>query len=200
MARKQAQGGNRGKKGLSNPPRGKVGSDSEAAKEFASNGDFGVKQSDTTQRNYTSANTKASDPGASQPHAGEDQDRTAGVGGNSSGVGASSGGDIDTDFVGVGTGGSTVAVSPAGRPPGPDDSDGTSNEFASGPPTKNVKGPKAGKVEGDTMDHSGGDIESTAEGRGADAASRPPRADPDQVDDSFVGEISTGEAAGEDSR
>ena len=83
--------------------------------------------------------------------------------------------------------------------PGPDDSDGSARAFASGPPTQNYKGPKAGKVEGDALDHGGGDIESTAEGRGADAASRPPRPDPDGVDDSFVGEVSTGEASGQDS-
>jgi hypothetical protein len=83
---------------------------------------------------------------------------------------------------------------------GPDESSGTARDFASGPPAKNQKGPKAGKVEGSTVDQSGGDIETTAEGRGADAASRPSRGDPDDVDDSFRGEVSTGEASGQDSR
>lgn len=200
MARKQAQGGNRGRKGPADKPRGKVGSSNQAAKDFAGGGDFGVPQSDTAGRAYTSANTRASDPGAAQPHAGENEGRTAGVGGNASGPGSSSGGDIDTDLIGVGTGGSTVSISPPGRPPGPDDSDGTSREFASGPPTQNRKGPKAGKIEGDTVDHSGGDIETTAEGRGADASSRPARPDPDALDDSFQGEVSSGEASGEDSQ
>src|SRR3954454_14137424 len=99
MARKQAQGGSRGKKGPSDKPKGKVGSDSKAAKSLGGKTDFGVSESDTRGREHTSANTRASDRGAAQPHAGEDQGRVAGVGGNASGVGASSGGDLDTDFV-----------------------------------------------------------------------------------------------------
>lgn len=199
MARRQEQGGSRGRKGPSQKPKGKVGSDSAAARSVGGQGDFGVHEDDTRGRQYTSANTRASDPGAAQPHAGENEGRVAGVGGFASGVGASSGGDLDTDIVGVGTGGSGVSQKGGGEPPGPDDATGTARDFASGPPTKNVKGPKAGKVEGDTVDHSGGDIESTAEGRGAGAVSQPPRADPDQLDDSFASEISDDEAAGQDS-
>jgi hypothetical protein len=198
MARQQSQGGNRGKKGSSTKPAGKVGSDSAAAKAVGGKGDFGASEKDTVERSYTSANTRASDRGAAQPHAGDDENRVSGVGGNASGVGASSGGDIDTDIIGVGTG-ATLSQRPAGDPPGPDDTDGSARAFASGAPTKNKKGKKAGKVEGDVMDHTGGDIESTAEGRGAAAASRPPRPDPDQLDDSFAGEVSGDEAAGQDS-
>ena len=200
MARNQAQGGSRGKKGPSRKPQGKVGSDSAAAKAAGGRGDFGVPESDTRGREYTSANTRASDRGAAQPHAGADQGRVAGAGGNASGPGSSSGGDLDTDIVGVGTGGSGVAASGPRGTSGPDDSDGSVREFASGPPTKNKKGKKYAKVEGDALDHGGGDIETTAEGRGADAASRPSRGDPDDLDDSFRGEVSTGEASGQDSR
>lgn len=178
---------------------GKVGSDPKAAHKLGGNGDFGVRESDVTERQYTSANTRASDPGASHPHAGENQDRVAGVGGDAVGPGANSGGDLDTDFVGVGTGGSGIAAKPAHEPPGPDDATGTSKDFASGPPTQNRKGPKAGKVEGSALDRSEGDIESTASGRGANAVSKPPCPNPDQLDDSFEGEISAGEAAGADS-
>lgn len=200
MAKQQSQGGNRGRKGPAKKPAGKVGSDSKAAQALGGQGDFGVHENDTRGREYTSANTRASDPGAAQPHAGEGENRVSGVGGNASGVGASSGGDLDTDFIGVGTGGSGIAQKPANEPPGPDDSTGTARDFGSGAPTKNTKGPKAGKVIGDAMDHSGGDIESTAEGRGAAAVSRPSRGDPDQLDDSFAGEVSQDEAAGQDSR
>jgi len=199
MARKQEQGGNRGQKGSSEKPQGKVGSDSAAAKALGGEGDFGVREGDTIERGYTSANTRASDVGAAQPHAGEGEDRTSGVGGHVSGAGSSSGGDIDTDVIGVGTGGTGMSQTGPDAESGPDDSDGSAREFASGAPTKNKKGPNAGKVVGgDTMDHGGGDIETTAEGRGADAASRPPRGDPERLDDSFVGEVSGGEAAGED--
>lgn len=177
----------------------KVGSDPQAAQAVGGKGDFGVRENDVVERQYTSANTRASDRGAAQPHAGEDQGRVAGVGGNASGRGSSSGGDIDTDIIGVGADGSGIAASPADEPPGPDDATGTSRDFASGPPTQNRKGLKASKVEGSTVDRSGGDVESTGAGRGADAVSKPPRPDPDQLDDSFEGEVSGGEAAGADS-
>jgi hypothetical protein len=199
MARGQSQGGSRGRKGPSRKPKGKVGSDPTAAKRVGGKGDFGVSENDTINRTYTSGNTRASDRGAAQPHAGENEGRVAGVGGNDSGRGSSSGGDLDTDIIGVGTGGSGISQSGGGQPPGPDDSDGTAREFASGPPTQNKKGPKAGKVEGSTVDRTGGDIETTAEGRGAAAVSRSPRPDPDALDDSFAGEISQDEAAGQDS-
>jgi hypothetical protein len=151
------------------------------------------------ERAYTSANTRASDPGSAQPRAGDDQNRTSGVGGNASGVGSSSGGDIDTDVIGLGTGGG-LSQRPAGDPPGPDDTDGSARAMASGAPTKNKKGKNAGKVKGDVMDHGGGDIESTSEGRGAAAASRPARLASDQeVDDAFAGEVSADEASGQDS-
>ncbi len=167
MARGQSQGGSRGRKGPSRKPKGKVGSDSGAAKGVGGKGDFGVPENDTINRTYTSSNTRASDRGAAQPHAGEGEGRVAGVGGNASGRGSSSGGDLDTDIIGVGTGGSGISQSGGGQPPGPDDSDGTAREFASG--------------------------------RGAAAVSRPPRPDPDALDDSFAGEVSQDEAAGQDS-
>jgi hypothetical protein len=213
MPRKQSQRGSRGAKGSANKPRGKpqtrpnddsadtgkVGSDPNAAKSVGGALDFGARQDDVVERQYTSANTKAADRGAAQPHAGEfaGEGRMAGAGGVASGPGASSGGDLDTDFVGV-AGGSGLAQAPPRGVPGPDDSDGTVREFASGPPTQNAKGPKAGKVEGSTVDPEG-DIETLAEGRGASAVSRPPRGDPDDLDDSFRGEVSEGEASGEDS-
>ena len=193
MAKPQSQGGNRGKKGAADKPAGKVGSEPEAAKKVGGKGDFGVSESDTIGRAYTSANTRASDRGAAQPHSGSEEGRVSGVGSNASGPGSGSGGDIDTDIVGVGSG-TGISQNAAGDPPGPDDSTGSAREFASGPPTKNFKGPKAGKVEGSTVDRSGGDIETTAEGRGAQAASRA-----DRDDDAFAGEISMDEASGQDS-
>lgn len=193
MARKNSSSETVQSAGIGN----KVGSDSQAARSVGGKGDFGVRENDVVERQYTSANTRASDPGAAHPHAGEDEGRVAGVGGDAVGVGSSSGGDLDTDIIGVGNGGSGIAASPANEPPGPDDATGTSADFASGPPTHNRKGPKAGKVEGSTVDRTGGDVETTASGRGADAVSSPPRPNPDELDDSFAGEISSGEAAGE---
>lgn len=176
---------------------GKVGSDPDAAKSVGGKGDFGVDVNDTVGRDYTSHNTKASDPNAAMPHAGENDERTAGVGGKGGAVGSSSGGDLDTDIIGVGTGGSGIAQSGrVGRPPGPDDSDGSSDEFASGGHAQGFKGKNAGKiVGGDTVDHSGEDRHSNPVG-GADSVTNNPAA---PRDDSFVGEISMGEASGQDS-
>jgi hypothetical protein len=193
MAKRQSQGGNKSGKGAADKPAGKVGSEPQAAKNLGGQGDFGVPEGDTTGRAYTSANTRASDPGAAQAHAGDDEGRVAGVGSNASGPGSGSGGDLDTDIIGIGTG-AGVSQSGAGDPPGPDDATDPTRDFASGPPTKNFKGAKAGKVEGSTVDRTGGDIETTASGRGAQAISR---ADPDN--NAFAGEISMDEASGQDS-
>ncbi|HSI35240.1 MAG: hypothetical protein ACAI43_06635 [Phycisphaerae bacterium] len=215
MARNQSQGGSRGKRSPTDKPAGRqrsttekklaagpdtapVGSDPDAAKSFGGKNDFGARVDHTVERNYVSANTKASDPGHAQPYAGDgDGGRTAGAGGNATGVGASSGGDIDTDVVGIGGAGLAQSAPDPQRPPGPEDSDGSSREFASGPPARGEKGPKYGKIEG-TTHQSEGDIESEASGRGASAVNAAPRGDPDRIDDSFVGEISEGEAAGDD--
>ena len=78
----------------------KPGSNPADAAKVGGKGDFGVPESDVVGRTYTSRNTKASDPGAAQPHGGENDDRTTGVGGTGGGTGAASGGDIDTDVIG----------------------------------------------------------------------------------------------------
>jgi hypothetical protein len=175
----------------------KPGSSREDAQAVGGEGDFGESGSENNRldRDYVSRNTKRSDPGAAQPRSGTlTGGRESGAGGSAVGTGASSGGDIDTDIVGVGTGGSGIAQSGVvNRPPGPDDSDGSSREFASGPPAKGEKGPHAGKVEGTTVDRTGGGRESTPQGEGADSATSPARFG----DDSFKGEISSGEAGGQ---
>ncbi|MBC8106713.1 MAG: hypothetical protein H7Z14_09005 [Anaerolineae bacterium] len=95
---------------------GAVGSDPRAVKLIGGKGDFGVPETGQERdRQYVSQETKSQDPGGMPPHAGVDQSRVAGVGGNESGVGSSSSGDIDPDIVGVGTGGSTISQA------GPDD-------------------------------------------------------------------------------
>ncbi len=144
---------------------------------------------------YVSQNTKAADPGAAQPHSGEDDGvRTSGAGGVDSGVGSSSGGDLDTDFIGVGTGGSGISQSGPDDSMGADETDGSSDQFASGPRAQGFHGEKDGKIEGTVIDRSGG-LETTPDGQGADAISNSMARD----DDSFAGEISGGEARGQDS-
>ena len=175
----------------------KPGSSAEDARAVGGEGDFGesANENNRLDRDYVSRNTKMSDPGAAQPRSGGIAGaRESGAGGSAVGTGASSCGDIDTDIVGVGTGGSGIAQSGSvGRPPGTDDSDGSSREFASGPPAKGEKGPHAGKVEGTIVDRSGGGRESTPQGEGADSATSPEQFG----DDSFKGEISSGEGGGQ---
>src|SRR5262245_50256575 len=114
----------------------KPGSNPEDARKVGGKGDFGAPAGGerTAERAYVSRNTKMSDPGAAQPWDWEhDGRRDHGAGARDTGPGSASGGDIDPDIVGVGTGGSGIATSGViGRPAGPDDSDGTSDEFASG--------------------------------------------------------------------
>jgi hypothetical protein len=78
-------------------------------------------------------------PDSRQPYSSlEERGRDAGVGARDSGPGSASGGDIDPDIVGVGFDATGLAEA------GPDDpdslgqaeSDGTSNEFASGRPAR----------------------------------------------------------------
>jgi len=172
----------------------KPGSESDRAGEMESNGDFGVHATRSTraERDYTNRNTKQSDPGNAQPWSREnaDGDRTAGALGHASGVGSGSGGDVDTDFIGVGTGGSVLSQSGPGSRPGKDDTDGSSDQFASG-------GRAQGKVPtgGDRFSGSSytGEPSNNVVQGGADNATNPAR-----DDDSFAGEVSSGEARGED--
>jgi hypothetical protein len=194
----------------------KPGSNPEDARKVGGEGDFGARAGGerTADRDYVSRNTKMSDPGNAQPWASEhDGVRDHGAGARDTGPGSASGGDIDPDVVGVGTGGSGVAASGViGRPPGPDDSDGSSDEFAAGGHAQGrnqtLTGNKVGgskRVAGTT--HSGDVDASTADGQGASAVTNPvheaggdlrhsPR---DSYGDASASEVSLGEASGEDS-
>jgi hypothetical protein len=147
------------------PKNLKPGSSAEDAAKVGGKGDFGVPESDVVGRTYTSRNTKASDPGAAQPHGGEDGNRTTGVGGTGSGVGASSGGDLDTDFVGI-----RNDPPPQGHP-----------DLKARP--ERVKGTTHQLPDEQTLE-GGADDASLAEGDS----------------DAFSGEISSGEASGQDNR
>lgn len=196
----------------------KPGSEAERARDVASPGDFGahVTASRRGDRDYVSRNTKRSDRGAQQPFSHEQTgDRTSGALGRNSGPGSSSGGDIDTDIVGVGTGGSGVSQGGPDERIGADESDGSSNEFASPVPhtrAKNVKVIPArgrnqdgvGKVGGNkrvrgSVLQRGGDVTTWGDAQGADAATNPvARAAEGDLDDSFASELSTDDSRGED--
>jgi hypothetical protein len=190
----------------------KPGSEAEKAKDVGGKGDFGVPMGSgpSRDRDYVNENTKMSDPGAAHPFDWEhDGVRDHGVGARNVGPGSGSGGDVDTDIIGVGTGGSGVAASGTVRGSGPDDSDGTSNEFGSAVP-KSAKGgavvePARGKGQEELIGKVGGpkgvkgstvqgrDMQSDPEGQGADAATNPAA----RGDDSFSGEVSRGEVGGD---
>jgi hypothetical protein len=105
------------KKSIPPKNRGKVGSDPQAARKVGGKGDFGAPENDPIERDYASQETKHADPGASPQRIPDRGDRVSGVGSNVGGPGAGSGGDIDTDIVGVGFNGDGIAES------GPDEDD-----------------------------------------------------------------------------
>ena len=197
MAKKRRQPGSR------DLASWKPGSEAAEAKNVGGTQDFGVPAGSGTSRarEYTSDNTRASDPGAAMPRSGEEAEgvRTSGAGAADEGVGSGSGGDIDTDVLGVGTGGSGISASGPGDRPGLDDSDGTSREMASGLPAKGENQTGVGTIGGggrvNGTTHSGDlDVTTGALPEGADAANNPTA----RGDDSFAGEVSSGEAVGED--
>lgn len=165
------------------------GSSAADAKAVGGSGDFGVPESNVVERTYTSRNTKRSDRGVAQPSSSEDDSRTSGAGGNDSGPGSSSGGDLDTDIIGVGTGLGVAESGATNQSPGPDDASKTSADLPSRKPAKR-KNPSSSlrRVTGSTVQPPD---ERTIGPQGADAA---PHAEGDN--DSFVGEVSNDEASG----
>jgi hypothetical protein len=179
----------------------KPGSESAEAKNVGGEGDFGapVGAGPDRERDYVNENTKRADPGAAQPMDWEDDaKRDHGAGGPDAGPGSSSGGDLDPDFVGIAGGSGIAASGMIGRPPGPDDSDGTSNEFAAGGPAQGRNQTHVGQVGGDKRVRgsviSGDEDQSTNAGEGADDVTNVQA----RGDDSFASEVSSGEARGED--
>lgn len=194
----------------------KPGSEADQAKNVAGKGDFGVPESSGPggEREYTSENTRRSDRGVTQPMDWEhDGRRDHGAGAPDSGPGSQSGGDVDNDLIGFGTGGGVSASGPDLRP-GADDTEGESGSaaFASKAPKHHqgdaVVEPAKGRnqtgigkvggnkrVSGSTVQGGGDDVTSSGSAEGADAATSPmARSD----DDSFSAEISRGEAEGDD--
>jgi hypothetical protein len=142
--------------------RSKVGGSAKAAKSFGGKADFGVGNSNrpaqrAASRTSRERSTQRRNPRDLPPRAGVES-REAGVGGQESGPGSYSGGDVDPSVIGVGTG-SGVAAS------GPDDESnigaaettGGSEEFASGPPAagRNQGRGAEQRIQGSTVDRSG---------------------------------------------
>ena len=174
----------------------KPGSRAEDAAKVGGHGDFGVHENNVAERTYTSENTKHADPGASQPMSFEhDGRRQSGAGGHDSGPGSSSGGDIDTDFVGIGGSGLAADISKTVGT-GADQSDGTSRSAASGGPAQGRNETNVGKVGGAKPQIN---MVTPPDGRTRDAGSdEVSHAEEDNIDNSFRGEVSSAEASGRD--
>jgi hypothetical protein len=170
----------------------KVGSDRSAAEHFAGKRDFGIPAEGAgrftevaEEAKYQPAGDHHSDP---RPlRSGGQGTRESGVGGVDSGPGSSSGGDLDTDLIGVGTGGTGIAEA------GPDErTDGADMTDEGSHLTSHPHKPKK-VMRGSTVDRSGSDA-ATDSGEGSGTASSPFG----NGDDAEAGEISQGEAAGDD--
>ena len=115
----------------------KVGSDPNAAENFAEKHDFGIPSEDAAPDMTIEDRDYPGRPaGSKRTRSGASGNRTVGVGSTEGPDGKGSGGEIDTDIIGLGSGGGVSSDGELGKPSGPDDSDGSSNEFASGPPAK----------------------------------------------------------------
>lgn len=101
--------------------------------------DFGAPADDATERAYASQAVLNQDPGRIQQRSTDETDgvRQGGVMAGGQGAGASSGGDVDTDIIGLGTGRSLAASIPdkaEQAADGPDRTGGSAAVFASGKP------------------------------------------------------------------
>jgi hypothetical protein len=99
-------------------------------------GDFGIPTASAVRRVRRGEDLFRTHESHREPRAGASEvPRDAGVGAPDDGPGSHSGGDVSTDFTGVGTGGSAVAESGAGgHTDGPALANG--GDFASGPPAR----------------------------------------------------------------
>jgi len=115
----------------------KVGSDANAAENFAQKHDFGIPSEDAAPDMTVEDRDYPGRPaGSKRTRSGAGGQRTVGVGSTEGPDGKGSGGEVDSDYIGVGSGGGVSSDGELGKPAGPDDSDGSSNEFVSGPPAK----------------------------------------------------------------
>jgi len=156
-----------------------VGSSRGKAGQFANRNDFGVPARQATPRGRAPESADGL-PRNEEGRSGAAGDRTHGVGSAPSNVGSGSGGDVDTDFIGVGT--SPVSQEgPTGATNGPDAATGTSADLTSAPDRpgrgRNQRGRVSPGADGaaanrtfDTVDHTGEDANTVQGGTNADTA------------------------------
>ena len=191
-----------GKKGATKQTKGrssshgKVGSDRSADREVGGKLDFGIPANRATEPQPIGGRDKGPEQGTGPMRSGSDDERTSGVGHAPGRPGAGSGGDLDTEFIGLDGKGGIAARPASGRTRGPDITEGGSAPFASGPPAKGENELPAGThgvppeiVIGSTVDRTGEDASTTGMGGGADDAA--PAGDDE-------GDLTSGEATGHD--
>ena len=193
----------------------KVGTDRSADRAIGGKLDFGIPAAKARAPQAIGGRDKGPEQGTGYTRSGSRGTRDVGVGRPEGRSGSGSGGDLDTDVVGLDGKGGVAAAPPSGRTRGPDITEGGSAAFASGPPAKGENKRPRGRhgapseiVRGSTVDRTGGDASTTGDGGGADSAlparGRSPRrgsaksAIEPVPDNAAVGEISSGEAGGED--
>jgi hypothetical protein len=187
MARRSKHESARRSHGRKDSP--KVGSDPQAARQFGGDENIGIPESEALSEygRHKSEEAKTTPAGShttmpNPPLRPDDDYRVSGAGAPFAGPGGASGGDVDVGIVGVGTGGTGIAQS------GPDENvseskytTGESTQSGSGPPAKGenelppgmVGGKK--KIDGTTIDRSGGDTDTTGSGYRDDLPERQPR-------------------------
>ncbi len=178
----------------------KVGGGREERDKIGGKGDFGIPADQAIDRALRQDDEYAARPAGSRMTGRGDTARQHGVGAQGGGVGKGSGGDVDTDLIGVGTPGGGSVTGDTEYTPGPDDADnGTTNPSTSGRRYDEHYPAQVGgdhRVKGgDTLDHGGGDASTSG---GSQGASSVQGSQEDQLDNAAAGEISQGEAQGDD--
>ena len=140
----------------------KVGSDPNAAHEFGGKGDFGIPARSAIVTAHD-GEIEGRPAGSAPGNTGARGVRDTGVGSPAGEPGHASGGDLDTDWIGLDGRGGLSAKPVNGHTDGPDDAGNPSDTFASGKPStghskfkpdSHGAGPSA---QGDYVDHSGTD-------------------------------------------
>jgi hypothetical protein len=141
---------------------GKVGSDPRAVDEVGGKGDFGIPARDNVAR-AREGEIEGRPAGSAPGYSGDAGARTTGVGSMGGPPGKDSGGDIDTDIIGLDGRGGLAAKPPRSDVTDADATDGSSDTFASGRHAvgRNTIKPgthgSAPRPHGDSVDHSGQD-------------------------------------------
>ena len=181
----------------SNQKSEKVGSSPDAAEKVGGKGDFGIPARDPVLR-ARDGEIEGRPAGSSPGYSGDAGVRTTGVGSSGGPPGADSGGDLDPDIIGFDGRGGLAAKAPGeGDLSEADETDGSSDVFASGGHAQGRNTIKPGthgagpRVHGDVVDHSGEDASAVNPDAGGSVT--PHRGE----DPGAEGEITADEATGD---